>query len=407
MRMNVLAGLATLLVAACSPKGFEIEGNLTGDVEGRTVYLYTGSELLGTREVRDSTVIRDGHFVFRGEASAPSLLTMKIYPADGDRRMMDEKGFAFRPVIPLFIGEGKVQIEAALDKIPLESFEGKYDYSGMRIMGPEQTTRYVDYTHRMNALKEKYAEANQDYIAYLRAQGKAPVSEGIRAVDQTDAADAEMVKFARDFILNNANSAIGLYALEDNISQLLKSLFTAPEIDELLAAFPKKIKESEYGQNVLRKAEKVRQSAVGAKYVDVVLQDTLGNDVKLSDCLPKGKYVLLEFWASHCGPCKADIPHLKEVYSLYNPEGFEVISISTDAKREAWLKEMRKQQMQWLQLAVRQNAGEEIMDAYNFRGIPFCVLVAPDGTIVSRNLRGSWMDREVVKLYGNKFGEKY
>ena len=92
----------------------------------------------------------------------------------------------------------------------------------------------------------------------------------------------------------------------------------------------------------MQKLNEHKSVAEGADYVDLAFKDTKDGSMKLSDYVGQGKYVLLEFWASWCGPCRADIPHLKEVYELYNPEGFEIISVSMDKRQRKMVKSRRR-----------------------------------------------------------------
>lgn len=92
---------------------------------------------------------------------------------------------------------------------------------------------------------------------------------------------------------------------------------------------------------------------------------------------------------------------------MYHPAGFEVISISMDDSKEKWLKAVDEEKMKWLQVSDLKAFTGELSKLYNFNGIPTCVLVGPDGQIVTRNMRGSWMDKKLIELYGNKFANKF
>jgi thiol-disulfide isomerase/thioredoxin len=178
------------------------------------------------------------------------------------------------------------------------------------------------------------------------------------------------------------------------------------DIDKATGLLSQKVKESPLGKKAIEKAMEIRKTAVGAIFADLTLQDKDGNSVRLSEHIGRdNRYVLLEFWASWCHPCRADIPHLKEIYKLYHSEGFDIISISMDNSKENWLKAVDEEQMPWLQVSDLKAFDGEISKLYNFMGIPFCVLISPDGIIVDRNMRGPFLIKKMRELYGDKFEE--
>lgn len=400
IKMWLMAILILCGMASCSREGYVVRGNISGDAaEGKTVYLYKG--ITFSKIPVDSTVLRNGQFEFRGDTIAPGVYSLMIFP-DDTRGMTNTRGYIFRPVIPVFIGGGTIVVRAELDSIPLESLQGDYDYSKISMDCPLVTQQYIAYARERDERKQKSSVAGRDYYSYLRSRDGRKISEGIAAVNQLDVAKAELKQYITDFIGKNRDNVLGLYVFGENIN-----LLTADEIAHYRSAFAPELQNSSYAGEVFAMADRVKKTAVGSRYVDHTFQDLHGNTVKLSDYVGKGKYVLLEFWASWCGPCKADIPHLKEVYELYHPEGFEVISISMDNDREKWKNEVERQQMSWLQVSDLKAFESDLAKIYNFEAIPACVLVGPDGVIADRNMRGSWMDRKLVELYGNKFGNQW
>lgn len=392
LKFYILLAAVAVATSAVARQGFMIKGNVAG-ADGKTVHLLKG--IFPGAPVIDSTVIREGRFEIRGVLATPELVLVKIFP-DANRDLMGADGYIFRPAIPMLIWQDTITIETALDRIPLENFDGTYDYSKVCLTGSPLNDLYMKYIGHKAALDRARREASGQY-----SEDK-PVSAGIEAVNKSDAAAAMAKKFIEGFIRQYANNPIGLYAFMDNLYR-----FTATEIDRTIVSFPAEVQAGEYARRVFAEACRVKRSAVGSKFIDFTFIDNDGDSVRLSDHAGRGKYVLLDFWASWCGPCRADIPHLKGVYELYHPAGFEVISISRDTDKAKWLKAVNEEKMPWLQLCGNRDSEDRVADAYNFQAIPFCVLIGPDGMIVDRNMRGSWMDRRLVELYGNRFGDKY
>ncbi|MBQ3629758.1 MAG: TlpA family protein disulfide reductase [Prevotella sp.] len=125
--------------------------------------------------------------------------------------------------------------------------------------------------------------------------------------------------------------------------------------------------------------------AIGAVAPDFTSLTQKGKKVRPQDF--KGKVLVIDFWASWCGPCRAEIPKMKAIYTDMDRKKVEFLSVSIDSKREAWEKAMKEEQMPWT-LTWTPDAGKEVMDLYQFNGIPFIIVVDKDGKIFRKNLRG-------------------
>lgn len=385
-----------------TPSSFSIKGDISGNAEGKKVYL----RMAGNGRVNlDSTIIKGGEFEFTGKADVPQLYNLVIVkndtPPTNNRPL-------FQPVIPVFVQNANIDVKAVLDSIPTEDhlyYGVPYNYNSVSIKGSPSNSIYMKFLDGYVPLVQKRSDIFDEYISYLnpeKGEKKGPVSEGIEIVTRLDQATAARDLYVKTFVKEHAGNVVAVYIAGEKLSS-----FSVMGIDSLLASLSPEIMATQAGIELKKKAEEVKKTASGAQYADFSFNDNKGNPVKLSDHLGKGKYVLVEFWASWCGPCRADIPHLKEVYNLYHPAGFEVISVSMDDDKAKWLQAIEEEKMPWLQVSDLKAFKGTLSKLYNFNGIPTCVLVDPVGRIVTRNMRGSWMDKKLIELYGNKFGDKY
>jgi len=144
----------------------------------------------------------------------------------------------------------------------------------------------------------------------------------------------------------------------------------------------------------MEKLEKQRRMREGQTAPTFTFNNDKGEPVSLDSF--KGKVVIIDFWASWCGPCRKEIPNLKKYYEEFknNPD-VAFLSVSIDAKEDDWRKAMAEEQMEWIQL-LAPNSGREAMDKYQFRGIPFIVAIDKEGRIFRKHLRGEAVRAAIV-----------
>jgi peroxiredoxin len=135
----------------------------------------------------------------------------------------------------------------------------------------------------------------------------------------------------------------------------------------------------------------------GADAPDIVLPDVNGKTVKLSDF--KGKVVLVDFWASWCGPCRMENPNVVRMYNAYKDKGFEILGVSLDKDRNAWLEAIQKDGLRWTQVSDLKYWQSDAAKLYNVTGIPYTVLVGKDGKIIEKNLRGPALDAKLKEIF--------
>lgn len=146
----------------------------------------------------------------------------------------------------------------------------------------------------------------------------------------------------------------------------------------------------------------LEKRAVGLQYHDLELPDTTGISHRLSEYVGKGHYVLLDFWASWCGPCMGEMPTMKEIYNTYAARGLQMIGISFDSKRDAWLNAIRRLELPWVHLSDLKGWESIASETYGVRAIPETVLITPDGKILAIGLRGQELKEKLAEIFDIK-----
>ena len=328
MKKIVLMSSLALALWSCSGSGFEINGSLS-NAEGAKVMLYE-QQLWGMTPL-DSAVVKDGAFYLSGRLESPVQCCMLVFlDADGDISFSGDESEALAATV--YMDNSSVSFSADANTLPT------YYWSEGRKTVPPVVTGSVQQD-----LKEELDSLRKPLSDSLAAVGKriyevyyAPDVENDFSVEAADLAAKEMElldarhEITMDFVRSHPGAAVSF----DEVSYLFGdgSVRLEPQWQgtKRFAA----LKEA---------AESASELAVGEKYVDAEFYDMEGNKVKLSSYIPEGKIAMLEFWASWCGPCRGEIPHLKYIHEKY-PE-FDIISISVDDNVQEWEKAVKEEKI--------------------------------------------------------------
>ena len=141
-----------------------------------------------------------------------------------------------------------------------------------------------------------------------------------------------------------------------------------------------------------------KETAAGTQFKDIEAKDKDGNTIKLSDIVKSNSLTLVDFWASWCGPCRAEMPNVKKVYADYHDKGFEVYGVSLDDDKNAWLDAVGKLELPWIQVNDVVDSDASGASAYGVQAIPTTILIDQNGTIIAKNLRGEELAKKVAEI---------
>ncbi len=284
---------------------------------------------------------------------------------------------------------GQRVVKLALFK---ENVDVKFNFSdpnSLQIEGSQDSKEML----KLEKLMESYqAQVNQLNERYYEAMNKNN-GEAIRQI-QLDAMNLEsqQVVKVKEMIESMGNSFASLAAIG-----LLNPQNDFPFIDALVTKLNENYPGTIAIMQMKQQLDELRALAVGQVAPDIVLPDPSGKTTKLSDL--RGKYVLIDFWAAWCKPCRQENPNVVRLYNQYNSKGFEVFGVSLDRSREDWVKAIADDKLTWTQVSDLQYFNSAAAVLYQIQAIPATYLVDPDGKIIAKDLRGPSLEAKLAELF--------
>jgi len=339
---------------------------LTGKVEGLPdgwVWLYHSQ----TEKDMDSARVKNGTFLIKGHSSTPERCLLGIQGRQGKEFRL---GFWLQPGELNLIGKKDSIENAVITGSPTQD-ESLQFKAGQK-----------DLDATESKLDKLYDQA--------RAKNDRPQMDSIEKA--FDGLDKHRRAYVKDYAAAHPASYVTAYAVYTTFVYNPQ----ASELRPLYKELDPVIQSSYFGRQVKASLDAAELTEIGQPAPAFVQNDPSGKPISLASF--KGKYVLLDFWASWCGPCRAENPNVVAAYQKYSPKGFTILGISLDNNKDKWLAAVKKDQLAWTQVSDLQGWQNKVADLYGVKGIPMNYLLDKEGKIIAKGLRGEDLEKKLDEL---------
>jgi peroxiredoxin len=364
--LGILAFSSGALMAQ-NKSAFIAKGHINGLADGE-VYLAFGTYKYMPA---DTVQVKEGNFEFTDSISEPCY------------GMLFNHDFTLK--VDLLIDKGAVSINGDIDN--------PYD---IVVKGSQAVNEYAAYNLALSNTRKPVQEIYEKWISSYNSGD----SDGVRKFRPQffaarDKQGEEAVKLQLDFIKNHADNIGSAWELFHYLNEK-----TLDKSKTMYDAFSNDLKNSEQGKEVSNRIATLSRIEVG-NYAPKFTQNSV-NDKEITLASYKGKYVLLEFWASWCGPCRAESPNVLKAYNKYKDQGFDVLSVSLDHEKKNWEAAIQKDGLLWTQVSDLKGWKNEVATLYGVQAVPTNFLIDPSGKIIAQNLRGEDLNKALQNLFIHK-----